>query len=294
MLRSGSRRLVLAILALFVGALPGCFGSAPPRQLKAGSLPASPPEQDSAAPEAYSETERASGAPSEDAAAESNYRVRPTAPGLGTTWGERRNSQVQEVSFIRDAPSRPFETVTFHYNDEDGIIQATGSVGRNAFPGVVAVQGGAVEVSLVEPDDDPLPLLTANGRHYVVGEHGDRYVIRIQNFTPGRFEVVASVDGLDALDGSAAGFHKRGYLIEPWGTLRIEGFRESDETVRAFRFGELQESYAVRRGRGRNVGVVGIALFQERGFRWGRDDSEMWRRDTAVPFPGKYAPPPAY
>ena len=183
--------------------------------------------------------------------------------------------------------------MTFHYDDEDGVEGATGRDADDAYPGVVPVRGGALSVSLVEPDDDPLPLITARGRHYVIGDSGDRYVIRVDNHTGERFEVVASVDGLDVLDGSDAGFHQRGYLIEPWGTLRIEGYRESYSTVRAFRFGDVSESYAVRRGRGRDVGVVGVALFAQRRHDHAYPDDDRWR-DTAEPFPGRFAPPPRY
>jgi len=126
----------------------------------------------------------------------------------------------------------------------------------------------------------------------VLGDHGDRYEILIRNHTGGRFEIVASVDGLDVLDGQLGSLAKRGYLVQPWGTLTIEGFRDSYDTVRAFRFGDVDTSYAAQRGIGRNIGVIGVAIFEERGFRWGYDDDEVYRRRTAQPFPSRLAPPP--
>ena len=125
----------------------------------------------------------------------------------------------------------------------------------------------------------------------VMGTAGQRYNIVIQNKTNGRFEIVASVDGLDVIDGRPASVNKRGYILPPYGRLVIDGYRRSDRYVAAFRFGSVRNSYASRKGRGRNVGVIGVALFDERGSVW--TVGEIRRRDTANPFPG-YAKPPGY
>jgi hypothetical protein len=73
--------------------------------------------------------------------------------------------------------------------------------------------------------------------------------------------------------------------------LSIDGFRTSDDAVAAFRFGRVADSYAAQTGGDRNVGVIGLAIFAERGARWTR--GELRRRDTADPFPERgYAAPP--
>jgi hypothetical protein len=127
---------------------------------------------------------------------------------------------------------------------------------------------------------------------YAIGRDGDRYVIRVENRSPVRLEAVATVDGLDVVDGQDGDVSKRGYVIAPNDSIEIEGFRESEGTVRAFRFGATSDSYASRRGKGRNVGVIGIALFQERGSDWRWTPDEVERRQTADPFPGRFAPAP--
>ena len=58
----------------------------------------------------------------------------------------------------------------------------------------------------------------------------------------------------------------------------------------AFRFGAVRDSYASRTGDDRNVGVVGFAFFAERGSLWTTD--ELARRESADPFPDRYAAPP--
>ena len=68
------------------------------------------------------------------------------------------------------------------------------------------------------------------------------------------------------MDGRPASFGKRGYLIDPHRQLVVEGFRQSTDAVAAFRFGPVRESYAQQKyGDTRNVGVIGIAIFNERG-----------------------------
>jgi hypothetical protein len=104
-----------------------------------------------------------------------------------------------------------------------------------------------------------------DSRYYVEGRQGDRYALRVRNNTGRRVEVVASVDGLDVVDGKSADFvNKRGYVIGPWQSYDIEGFRVDMGRVAAFRFSSVGESYAAKLGKARNVGVIGVAFFAER------------------------------
>lgn len=103
-----------------------------------------------------------------------------------------------------------------------------------------------------------------NGRRYVLGSLGQRYRVRLSNPTASRVEAVVSVDGLDVLDGKTASLSKRGYVIPAFGTVTIDGFRTSMDTVAAFRFSSVPDSFAGRKGQDRNVGVIGVAFFKER------------------------------
>jgi hypothetical protein len=105
-------------------------------------------------------------------------------------------------------------------------------------------------------------------------------------------EIVLSVDDLDVIDGRPASLRKRGYVIEPNRQLVVDGFRQSTEAVAAFRFSPVRESYANEKYRNtRNVGIIGIAVFNERGtFPW--TDPEVRKRLNARPFPGQFASPP--
>ncbi|HSI04256.1 MAG: hypothetical protein ACAI38_08920 [Myxococcota bacterium] len=224
-------------------------------------------------------------------------------PGLGTTWGETRYSAVNEVHFERDGES-PSYTAVMHYNDHRGASALAGysTSSRSAAIGL----GSALTMSVRDEYGNNLSAVRGNGRTVAVGENGQRYTIVVDNNTNERFEVVLSVDGLDVLDGREAAYGKRGYLIEPYGHLEVEGFRQSDDAVAAFRFGSVRDSYAARTGQGRNVGVIGAAAFGERGYRARLlayqerlnairyQGGEVERRRNADPFPGRYATPPQW
>jgi len=104
------------------------------------------------------------------------------------------------------------------------------------------------------------------GQDYVAGEIGERYVLRVHNHSGVRTEVVATVDGLDVIDGKRGDYGKRGYIVAPWGYVDIDGWRQSASHVAAFRFSSVGASYAGRKGKDRNVGVIGVAVFPERHY----------------------------
>jgi hypothetical protein len=216
---------------------------------------------------------------------------RAERPGLGTSWGETVESRLEIVPFER-ASAAPWAELVLHYNDAAGAAAHADYLGARPAPLEIHAADGALSVALVDDTGRTLPGFTAGGRTLIVGEDGARYRILMHNATDARFEVVTSVDGLDVIDGRPADPGRRGYLIDPHGELVIDGFRTSDEAVAAFRFGKVADSYAARSGAGdRNVGVVGMAIFAERGAAW--TPGELRRRDTADPFPQRgYAAPP--
>lgn len=114
-------------------------------------------------------------------------------------------------------------------------------------------------------DGAPVPTYDRAGETYVLGQLGARYTLRIVNHTGRRIEAVTSIDGRDAIDGKSADVRaKRGYLVQAWGSVDIDGWRLSRAEVAAFRFSSVADSYAARTGTAREVGVIGVAVFPER------------------------------
>ena len=117
---------------------------------------------------------------------------------------------------------------------------------------------------LVGDGQGTLPTFAHEGRRFVLGALGERYRLHLVNPTSSRVEAVISVDGLDAVDGRTANLGKRGYVIPAFGDVTIDGWRTSLDTVAAFRFSSVRDSFAARKDQDRNVGVIGVAFFRER------------------------------
>jgi hypothetical protein len=271
---------------------------ASPAPAEASPSPASPPTG-AGAPSADKSSAPKKSAEASSDAPRSRAESRSTRPldkdderpGLGTTWGETRTSHVSNAPFER-ASSNPFATTTIRYNDHNGIAAMMRGVSLVDFQTDSApAAGGALTVRLLDENGSPLPTFVTSGRTLVAGEHGRRYVIEVANKTSSRFEAVVAVDGLDVVDGQPGSFSKRGYLIHPFATVEIDGFRQNMDEVASFRFGSVRGAYASRKGNDRNVGVIGVAFFAERGAQvW--TDRELVRREGADPFPGRFASPP--
>lgn len=121
-----------------------------------------------------------------------------------------------------------------------------------------------VEMSIVDRDAvDELPQYRSRGQVWVPGTPGHRYAVRLTNRSPSRVLVVLSVDGVNAVSGQTASANQAGYVLEPYATTEVAGWRKSMRDVAQFYFSDFGDSYASRTGRPRNVGVIGIAVFDE-------------------------------
>jgi hypothetical protein len=142
---------------------------------------------------------------------------------------------------------------------------------RDAFappaPGFAQEVPGEQPVTLLveRPGGETFQMFPYGSSMYVAGEEGSQYVLRLVNNTAERVEVVVTVDGRDVVSGELGDFKKqRGYVIEPFGSIPIDGFRTSLDHVAAFRFAGLGQAYTAQRGTPQHVGVIGVAVFREK------------------------------
>lgn len=123
---------------------------------------------------------------------------------------------------------------------------------------------GPVEMSIVDRDHGgELPQYRHRGQHWVPGTPGHRYAVRLTNHSHERVLVVLSVDGVNAISGRSAHPGQGGYVLEPWQTTEVAGWRKSMRDIAQFYFADFGDSYAARTGRPHDVGVIGIAVFEE-------------------------------
>jgi hypothetical protein len=122
-----------------------------------------------------------------------------------------------------------------------------------------------VSVTLEDQWGNPLPAWHHRGARWIAGTEGERYQVRISNHSARRIEAVVTVDGRDVLSGQVGNYRKqRGYVIDPYGSVVVDGFRQSMSHVAAFRFTGIENAYSTRMGTPQHVGVVGVAVFEEK------------------------------
>jgi hypothetical protein len=143
-------------------------------------------------------------------------------------------------------------------------LLAAAALSACASPPAQAV-GSLVDMQIVDRSrGDILPTYRSRGASYVAGRPGDRYAVRLTNRSGSRVLVVLSVDGVNAVSGETAATGQTGYVLGPWASAEITGWRKSYSEAAAFYFTALPDSYAARTDRPDNVGVIGAAVFRER------------------------------
>jgi hypothetical protein len=128
-----------------------------------------------------------------------------------------------------------------------------------------SLQAGAAQVEVFDRETGQiLPTYRYRGQTYVAGEAGHEYELRIRSNSGQRVLAVATVDGVNVVTGQTGALNQAGYVLDPYGFARIEGWRKSMSRTAAFYFTKLPNSYAARTGRPDNVGAIGVAIFNER------------------------------
>ena len=170
-----------------------------------------------------------------------------------------------------------------YYNDQEGIDAMAGPY-KNKTTAFQTAANGTVEWAVKSGWGSPDHYMSGS-RRYVVGKKGKNYTLVVRNVSESRLEAVLSVDGLDVMDGRAASFKKRGYILAPGEKLEVKGFRTSYDAVAAFKFSTVDASYSsLRHGQTRDVGVIGLAVFAEKGRSPRRWSQEAGQRNEARPF----------
>lgn len=128
--------------------------------------------------------------------------------------------------------------------------------------------GRMADVTVIDRSSgQTLPLHFYKGEYWVAGTPGAKYSVAVANAAGRRVLAVMSVDGVNVLNGQTAGIDQAGYVFSAYQRYEVTGWRKSNQDVAAFEFVASPASYAARTGRPANVGVIGVALFNERVYQ---------------------------
>lgn len=153
--------------------------------------------------------------------------------------------------------------------------------------------GSLVGVSIeVEGRSAPLyPAPDGSGRFYVEARLGARYAIRLDNRSHERLGVLLTVDGLNVISGERPKSWRwlpsdpgRMYVLEPWDSALVQGWRTSLDEVRRFTFVDEERSYATRSGKANaKMGWIEVAVYRQRHpiVRWPWQDKISGDRPAA-------------
>jgi hypothetical protein len=143
------------------------------------------------------------------------------------------------------------------------VLAAAAAAACTSLP--ASAVGSLVDLQIVDRSrGETLSTWRHRGSTWVAGRPGDRYAVRLTNRSSSRVLVVLSVDGVNAVSGETAAVGQTGYVLAPYQSAEITGWRKSHSEAAAFYFTALPDSYAARTGRPDNVGVIGAAVFRER------------------------------
>jgi hypothetical protein len=173
---------------------------------------------------------------------------------LGTKWGDEVTSHVTEVNLKR-LSDQPIAESQVRYANKQYQGKTVNSI---------SLAAGKISFSIVDDADAVLPLFREGQSYYLAGQDGQSYQLKYENHTDSTFEVVASVDGIDVLDGSTASRTNSGYVLHPHSEMKIEGFRKSDSAVASFTFSKPEDAYAANSNNGliQNTGIIGTVIYQ--------------------------------
>lgn len=121
-----------------------------------------------------------------------------------------------------------------------------------------------VEIIVEDSKGNPLRGTVHKGTTYVAGEKDQRYQVRVRNKTGKRLCVILTVDGRNVQNGEKGDWKGAGYIFDPHEENTFTGWRTSDTEVAAFRLGAKDDAYSSQQGTAGNVGVIGVAVFEEK------------------------------
>lgn len=152
--------------------------------------------------------------------------------------------------------------------------------------------GGGVKVEIVSDRGVMFPMirhktLETGSTHvikkYLEAKRGENYAIMITNNLPERIGVVIAVDGRNIITGKKSSLKSKEmmYIVDSYGSARLDGWRTDNDTVHRFYFTDVKDSYAARTFADTSaIGVIAVAVFHEKERPGLFYEEQRWKGET--------------
>lgn len=130
-------------------------------------------------------------------------------------------------------------------------------------PPIRSVESSSANVSVeILTDGDPAICYRDGGYYWIEGRRGQRFSYRVTNRNSFPVGIILSADGQSlTADGPAKSSHPA-YVLDPYSSETISVWREDLRGGRELVFTDVDRSLAALKGDRRNVGVLGVLVWQ--------------------------------
>ena len=152
---------------------------------------------------------------------------------------------------------------------------AANPYGQNSMP----INNQHLEIEIIADDGSVFTTYPVTQRHlkneyrtYVEAIYGENYSLKIHNHSNQRLGLVIAVDGRNIISGKHSKLknNESMYILGPRETQTYSGWRTSNKDIHRFFFTEIEDSYAHAFGDDSAMGVIAVAVFEEKQpyFSW--------------------------
>lgn len=118
-----------------------------------------------------------------------------------------------------------------------------------------------VQVEIVV-DGRPATVYRDGGYRWIEGRRGESFSFRVTNRNSFPVGVIPSADGQSLTADGRAGAANPAYVVDAYGSMTISVWREDLKGGRELVFTDVDRSLAARKGDRRNVGVLGVLVWE--------------------------------
>lgn len=80
-------------------------------------------------------------------------------------------------------------------------------------------------------------------KSFIEARQGTEYTLRFRNNSWKRVMAVFVVDGVEVIKGKSGAEADTGYIVDPWSSIEVKGYRINDSEVASFKFSSNAQSY---------------------------------------------------